>query len=92
MTLYIKRKKAYVAMTKQEVRRLRRHEEVMALNVNARLASATLFALAGWLSVVDKQAKRMQSDDLYVASLPNQERLREISKKLDEAVKKVEST
>ena len=86
MTLYTKKKGKLTALTRDQVRKLRRTDKVITLQKVAWAAAVTLNAHANWLKRVQQQGNSMKVHDLKVANLPNQERMKLLSQQVFESV------
>lgn len=87
MTLYTKKEGQYVALTREQVRRLRRNSEVMALQVSSLHLAATTRALAAWMRAIHQRNLKFEPADFVVVRLPNVDRVLsqcdEVSKRVD---------
>lgn len=91
MTLYTKKKGQYQELTREQVRRLRRVNEVIELQTKANTLMRTTRALAAWLETVQKKHLKLDAKDLAVTRLPNVERLRSLCDAVDKASKTLEN-
>lgn len=89
MTLYTKKKGAMVEMTRDQIRRMRRVDQVVSVEKNAQKVLVTSRALAAWLEGVQKKALHLDASDLVVTRLPNVERVQLQCDALDKALKEL---
>lgn len=75
MTLYTKKKGEFIPMTRQQIRKLRRVEEVVRVQKASAKLVLTSRALAAWLASVQRKGLRLDAVDMVVTRLPNVERL-----------------
>lgn len=80
MTLYTKKKGEFIPLTKEQVRRIRRTEQILTLQKQAWHMAVVLRAHADWLKGVERQSNTLRAGDIKVANLPNQERMRNMAK------------
>lgn len=76
MALYIKRQGEFVKLTREQARRYRRVQEVVAIQKTATGSANTLLALAAWLEEVEKRAGKMDHKDFAITKAPNIDRIR----------------
>jgi len=90
MSLYTRKKGEYTRLTRAQVRRLRRVNEVNELLKWSRHASTTLHALEAFLERVDRRANKIAPSDMVVARLPNRVKLAALAMSLRDAANKVQ--
>lgn len=87
MALYTRKKGAFVKLTKEQIRRLRRYEQVLQLQVEARKASMQLRIFAAWLEGVDHKSKVLNSEELKLTKLPSRTRFVNQADNIDHALR-----
>lgn len=87
MTLYTRKKGEYVALNREQVRRLRRTNDVVSLQNDAQKLARSTRALSTWLMAIQRKALRLDAQDLVVTRLPNIDRLLSLADAVDMAVK-----
>lgn len=86
MSLYTRKKGVYVELSREQVRRLRRTSDVIALQNDAQKLARSTRALAAWLLTIQRKALRMDAQDLVVTRLPNVDRLLTLADHVDKDV------
>lgn len=76
MALYTRKHGEYTKLSKDDARRYRRVDEVIALQKLATGSANTMRALAAWMEAIGTKGGRMNEGDLCVTKLPNIARLR----------------
>lgn len=75
MTLYTKKQGNYIELDRDQIRTLRRVDQVVAAEKASQKLINTARALALWMNGVQRRALKMDAHDLTVTRLPNVERL-----------------
>jgi hypothetical protein len=88
MTIYTRKNGEYFELTKDQVRKLRRTSEVIALQVSSRKLLSRTRALAAWLLSIQQRAEKkgtlaLSNSDLIVARLPNIDDLLALADEVD---------
>lgn len=86
MALYTRKRSEYVKLTREQIRKLRRTNEVVQLQTDAKAAARVLRALSFWMISVDKRAMKLDRADLMVTRTPNVDRLLSMADKIDRDV------
>lgn len=86
MALYTRKKGVYVVLTREQIRRMQRQDEVLRLQGGALNAARSLRALSSWLMAVQKKALKLDKEDLVVTRLPNIDRLLSMADAIDKSV------
>lgn len=95
MTLYTKKAGQYSELSKDDLRKLRRTSQVMALQVSSRHLTARTRALAAWLLGIHKLAEarggviKLAPEDLAVTRLPNVDSLLSLADEVDDREKEL---
>ena len=90
MTLYTRKKGNYVEVTPEQLRRMRRVNEVVALQKCAVQSASTLRAMAGWMEAVVRNNGSLKYQDQHVLRVPNVLRIRKQAETMAEAAKALE--
>ena len=80
--LFTRKKGQYQQLTSDQIRRLRRTNEVNLLLEHSKKATITLTIMAAWLAHLDREGKKLSQKDLIAASLPNRQKLMAIASDL----------
>lgn len=80
--LFTKKKGQYQALTNEQIRRLRRTNEVNLLLEHSKKAAITLTIMSAWLAHLDREGKKLNQKDLIAASLPNRQKIMAIASDL----------
>lgn len=80
MTLYTRNVQdgTFAPLTRDQIRKIKRTDEVHALRRSAEKVKMTTLALASWLESVDRKSKKLDTFDLPVINTPNVARLRKL--------------
>ncbi len=89
MTLYTKKKGQLVELTRDQIRRMRRVDQVCCVEKSAQQVLNTSRALAGWLEAVQRKSLHLDASDLVVTRLPNVDRIQLQCDALDTALREL---
>jgi hypothetical protein len=89
MTIFTKKGGNFVPLTREQIRRMRRVDQVVAVEKLSQQLLNTSRALAGWMESVEKKHLKMDAHDLVVTRLPNIERVQLQCDALDKALKEL---
>lgn len=88
MAIYTRKKGQYQQLTREQVRRLRRVNEVNDLMDASRSAALTLRGFSMWLATVEKAKNKASPMELDLV-LPHRVKFLELANKIDETSKKI---
>lgn len=89
MTLYTRKEGKWIALSRDQIRRMRRVDQVVCVEKNAQQLVNTSRALAAWMEAVQRKALKLDATDLVVTRLPNVERVQLQCDALDRALKEL---
>lgn len=89
MTMFTKKQGIYTPLSREQMRRFRRTDQVCAADRAGESLLYTTRALAAWLAAVQRKALRLDATDLVVTRLPNVERLQSDCDKLERALEEM---
>ncbi len=89
MTLYTKKQGNLIPLTKDQIKRMRRVDQVCCVEKSAQQILNTARALAGWLESVQRKSLKLDASDLVVTRLPNVDRVHLQCDALDTALREL---